>query len=87
MTSRNQLITKLRVAWRTGASERCRLSTRTHLDLKRKYSAQSHVYAQMLVKHDRQAAYYKAIRRNYRLPANGQRTRSNAKTVRRGGST
>jgi ribosomal protein S13 len=87
MTSSNQLKEKLRAARRGTAGERLQLSTRARLDLKRKYSAQSRIYNQMLRKHDKKAAYYKARRRARHLPANGQRTRSNAKTVRRSGST
>ena len=45
------------------------------------------LYTSALRQHDRSAPYYKAGRRRAALPANGQRTRSNARTSRHHGST
>lgn len=45
------------------------------------------LYASALRQHDRDAPYYKACRRRAALPANGQRTRSNARTSRYNGGT
>lgn len=85
MTTKNQLNNACRQQTLSLMSQRLNASLqKIYLPkyTRRKLAAR---YKLALNKHDREASYYHAIRRNSYLPANGQRTRSNAKTVRQHG--